>query len=169
MILLQRTICGLRASGCQPLPIILHCIKLFISVRVCHQRMMEVEVGHHSVLLTHCEGKFSAIGNQCTHYGAPLSKGKKGTHTAQILTFNHKTKACITLVGVLGVYLGAITGHTVRCPWHGACFNVHTGDLEEYPGIDSLPCHKVQEDFLLFFFAAMDKCCLFNLFSPPVG
>lgn len=39
---------------------------------------MEVEVGHHSVLLTHCEGKFSAIGNQCTHYGAPLSKGKRG-------------------------------------------------------------------------------------------
>uniref|UniRef100_H3DFC3 Apoptosis inducing factor mitochondria associated 5 n=1 Tax=Tetraodon nigroviridis TaxID=99883 RepID=H3DFC3_TETNG len=77
-------------------------------------QMMEVEVGHHSVLLTHCEGKFSAIGNQCTHYGAPLSKA------------------------------GAITGHTVRCPWHGACFNVHTGDLEEYPGIDSLPCHKVR-------------------------
>uniref|UniRef100_H2U0H0 Apoptosis inducing factor mitochondria associated 5 n=1 Tax=Takifugu rubripes TaxID=31033 RepID=H2U0H0_TAKRU len=77
-------------------------------------QMMEVEVGHHSVLLTHCEGKFSAIGNQCTHYGAPLSKGKRG--------------------------------HTVRCPWHGACFNVHTGDLEEYPGIDSLPCHKVHKD-----------------------
>lgn len=52
-------------------------------IRVCHQRMMEVEVGNHSMLLTHCEGKFSAIGNQCTHYGAPLSKGKRG-HTGQI-------------------------------------------------------------------------------------
>uniref|UniRef100_A0A3Q3WDG6 Rieske domain-containing protein n=1 Tax=Mola mola TaxID=94237 RepID=A0A3Q3WDG6_MOLML len=71
-----------------------------IMISVCHRRMMEVEVGHHSVLLTRCEGKYSAIGNQCTHYGAPLSKG-------------------------------AITGHTVRCPWHGACFNIHTGDLEE--------------------------------------
>ncbi|CAG08839.1 unnamed protein product, partial [Tetraodon nigroviridis] len=90
-------------------------------------RMMEVEVGHHSVLLTHCEGKFSAIGNQCTHYGAPLSKG-------------------------------AITGHTVRCPWHGACFNVHTGDLEEYPGIDSLPCHKVHGDRVWLF-------CTFAAFS----
>lgn len=39
--------------------------------------MMEVEVGHHTVLLARCEGKYSAIGNQCTHYGAPLSKGKK--------------------------------------------------------------------------------------------
>ncbi|CAJ1063748.1 apoptosis-inducing factor 3 [Xyrichtys novacula] len=76
-------------------------------------QMMEVEVGHHSVLLTRSEGRYSAIGNQCTHYGAPLSKG-------------------------------CIVGHTVRCPWHGACFNVHTGDLEEYPGMDCLPCHKVK-------------------------
>ncbi|XP_019952966.2 apoptosis-inducing factor 3 isoform X2 [Paralichthys olivaceus] len=76
-------------------------------------QMMEVEVGHHSVLLTRCEGKYSAIGNQCTHYGAPLSKG-------------------------------VISGHRVRCPWHGSCFNVHTGDLEECPGMDCLPCHKVK-------------------------
>ncbi|XP_054482363.1 apoptosis-inducing factor 3 [Anoplopoma fimbria] len=76
-------------------------------------QMMEVEVGHHSVLLTRSEGKYSAIGNQCTHYGAPLSKG-------------------------------VISGNTVRCPWHGACFNVHTGDLEEFPGMDCLPCHKVK-------------------------
>ncbi|XP_060942389.1 apoptosis-inducing factor 3-like [Limanda limanda] len=75
--------------------------------------MMEVEVGHHSVLLTRCEGRYSAIGNQCTHYGAPLSKG-------------------------------VISGHRVRCPWHGSCFNVHTGDLEECPGMDCLPCHKVK-------------------------
>ncbi|CAI5643207.1 unnamed protein product [Oreochromis niloticus] len=75
-------------------------------------QMMEVEVGHHGVLLTRSGGKYSAIGNQCTHYGAPLSKG-------------------------------FISGNRVRCPWHGSCFNVHTGDLEEYPGIDCLPCHKV--------------------------
>ncbi|XP_059207065.1 apoptosis-inducing factor 3 [Centropristis striata] len=76
-------------------------------------QMMEVEVGRHSVLLTRCEGKYSALGHQCTHYGAPLSKG-------------------------------VLSGHTVRCPWHGACFNAHTGDLEEYPGMDCLPCHKVK-------------------------
>uniref|UniRef100_A0A7N6A145 Rieske domain-containing protein n=1 Tax=Anabas testudineus TaxID=64144 RepID=A0A7N6A145_ANATE len=76
-------------------------------------QMMEVEVGHHTVLLARCQGKYSAIGNQCTHYGAPLSKG-------------------------------VISGNRVRCPWHGACFNVHTGDLEEYPGMDCLPSHKVK-------------------------
>lgn len=50
----------------------------------------------------------------------------------------------VTVRVCLGVCSGVITGQTVRCPWHGACFNIQTGDLEEYPGIDSLPCHKVQ-------------------------
>ncbi|XP_033905209.3 apoptosis-inducing factor 3-like isoform X2 [Acipenser ruthenus] len=39
---------------------------------------------------------------------------------------------------------GALSGSRVRCPWHGACFNIKTGDIEEYPGLDSLPCHKVK-------------------------
>uniref|UniRef100_A0A3Q2E6E2 Apoptosis inducing factor mitochondria associated 5 n=1 Tax=Cyprinodon variegatus TaxID=28743 RepID=A0A3Q2E6E2_CYPVA len=78
---------------------------------MCDVRMMEVDIGDHSVLLTRCNGKYSAIGNQCTHYGAPLSKG-------------------------------VLSGNKVRCPWHGSCFNAVTGDLEEFPGIDSLPCHK---------------------------
>ncbi|XP_077396835.1 apoptosis inducing factor mitochondria associated 4 isoform X1 [Festucalex cinctus] len=38
---------------------------------------------------------------------------------------------------------GALVGYRVRCPFHGACFNIKTGDIEEYPGLDSLPCHKV--------------------------
>uniref|UniRef100_A0A8C7NA82 Apoptosis inducing factor mitochondria associated 5 n=1 Tax=Oncorhynchus kisutch TaxID=8019 RepID=A0A8C7NA82_ONCKI len=81
-------------------------------IRLCVCRMMEVEVGRHNVLLVRSEGIYSAIGNQCTHYGAPLSKG-------------------------------VLSGHRVRCPWHGACFNIQTGDLEEYPGMDCLPCHTV--------------------------
>ncbi|KAJ0004003.1 hypothetical protein NQD34_010217 [Periophthalmus magnuspinnatus] len=76
-------------------------------------RMMEVEVGGYTVLLTRTGGRYSALENQCTHYGAPLSKG-------------------------------VISGTKVRCPWHGSCFNTHTGDIEEYPGMDSLPCHKVK-------------------------
>ncbi|XP_061072893.1 apoptosis inducing factor mitochondria associated 4 [Conger conger] len=75
-------------------------------------QMVEVEVGEQRVLLVRSEGEFSAVGNLCTHYGAPLSKG-------------------------------ALWGSRVRCPWHGACFNVKTGDIEEYPGLDSLACHKV--------------------------
>ncbi|XP_037939783.1 apoptosis-inducing factor 3-like [Teleopsis dalmanni] len=65
------------------------------------------------VLLIKQNGELSAVGNKCSHYGAPL-------HT-----------------GVLG------QGH-VRCPWHGACFNIKTGDIEDFPGLDSLPCFNVQ-------------------------
>ncbi|KAI3354313.1 hypothetical protein L3Q82_018843 [Scortum barcoo] len=39
---------------------------------------------------------------------------------------------------------GALVGNRVRCPFHGACFNVRTGDIEEYPGLDCLPTYKVK-------------------------
>ncbi|XP_069136571.1 apoptosis-inducing factor 3-like isoform X1 [Argopecten irradians] len=35
---------------------------------------------------------------------------------------------------------GAYCKGRVRCPWHGACFDVKTGDIEDYPGLDSV--HK---------------------------
>uniref|UniRef100_A0AAR2KKS7 Rieske domain-containing protein n=1 Tax=Pygocentrus nattereri TaxID=42514 RepID=A0AAR2KKS7_PYGNA len=76
-------------------------------------QMKEVEVNHHKIVLVRNEGKFSAVGGLCTHYGAPLIKG-------------------------------ALVGNRVRCPWHGACFNTTTGDIEEYPGLDSLPTYKVK-------------------------
>lgn len=38
---------------------------------------------------------------------------------------------------------GALGEGRVRCPWHGACFNIETGDIEDFPGQDSLPCFKV--------------------------
>lgn len=41
---------------------------------------------------------------------------------------------------------GALGDGRVRCPWHGACFNIKTGDIEDYPGLDSLPCYQVKVD-----------------------
>lgn len=38
---------------------------------------------------------------------------------------------------------GALGDGRIRCQWHGACFNLKTGDIEDFPGFDSLPCHKV--------------------------
>lgn len=38
---------------------------------------------------------------------------------------------------------GALGDGRVRCPWHGACFNTKTGDIEDFPGFDSLPCYQV--------------------------
>lgn len=37
---------------------------------------------------------------------------------------------------------GVLSRGRVRCPWHGACFSISTGDLEDFPGLDSL--HKFQ-------------------------
>ncbi|XP_039363944.1 apoptosis-inducing factor 3-like isoform X4 [Mauremys reevesii] len=39
---------------------------------------------------------------------------------------------------------GVLVGNRLRCPWHGACFNIRTGDIEEYPTLDCLPCFKVR-------------------------
>ncbi|CAG5044368.1 unnamed protein product [Parnassius apollo] len=38
---------------------------------------------------------------------------------------------------------GALGDGRVRCPWHGACFNLKSGDIEDFPGFDSLPCYQV--------------------------
>ncbi|XP_017069567.2 LOW QUALITY PROTEIN: apoptosis-inducing factor 3 [Drosophila eugracilis] len=38
---------------------------------------------------------------------------------------------------------GVLTRNRLGCPWHGACFNLKTGDIENFPGLDSLPCHQV--------------------------
>ncbi|CAK7272466.1 Apoptosis-inducing factor 1 [Sporothrix epigloea] len=67
------------------------------------------------VLLVNAAGTIQAIGPKCTHYGAPLVKG--------VLTSN-----------------GRIT-----CPWHGACFNARTGDVEDAPALDHLPTFRVVE------------------------
>ncbi|XP_053176639.1 apoptosis inducing factor mitochondria associated 4 [Scomber japonicus] len=77
------------------------------------QEMKEVSVGEQKVLLVRIQGQYSAVGSRCSHYSAPLIKGK-------------------------------LVGDKVRCPFHGACFNVRTGDIEEYPGLDSLPSYKVK-------------------------
>ncbi|KAM7399432.1 hypothetical protein PAMP_018705 [Pampus punctatissimus] len=54
---------------------------------------------------------------------------------------------------------GALVGDKVRCPFHGACFNVRTGDIEEYPGLDCLPHYKVKvEDGNVY--VSINKKCL---------
>ncbi|KAM5353588.1 hypothetical protein ACJ41O_000238 [Fusarium nematophilum] len=77
---------------------------------------VEVEgVENGKVLLVNAGGKVQALGSKCTHYGAPLVKG--------VLTSD-----------------GRLT-----CPWHGACFNAKTGDVEDAPALDHLPAFQLAE------------------------
>lgn len=99
--------------------------------------MKEVTVGDQKVLLVRSEGQYSAVGGRCSHYGAPLIKGKALSYVSAIYLSHF-------LSCMLSVNSGTLVGDRVRCPFHGACFNVRNGDIEEYPGLDSLPCYKVK-------------------------
>uniref|UniRef100_UPI00398F120F apoptosis inducing factor mitochondria associated 4 n=1 Tax=Pristiophorus japonicus TaxID=55135 RepID=UPI00398F120F len=38
---------------------------------------------------------------------------------------------------------GVLSNGRIRCPKHGACFNIKTGDIEEFPSLDCLQSFKV--------------------------
>ncbi|EPS30927.1 hypothetical protein PDE_05880 [Penicillium oxalicum 114-2] len=69
----------------------------------------EVEgISEGKVLVVKHDGQAHAMSPRCTHYGAPLKNGVVAPD-------------------------GRIT-----CPWHGACFNIKTGDVEDAPALDAL-------------------------------
>jgi nitrite reductase/ring-hydroxylating ferredoxin subunit len=67
------------------------------------------------VLLVNVGDKVHALSPKCTHFGAPLVRGV--LHADGRLT----------------------------CPWHGACFNVVTGDVEDAPALNSLTKFNIAE------------------------
>ncbi|KAF2743018.1 hypothetical protein M011DRAFT_481150 [Sporormia fimetaria CBS 119925] len=80
------------------------------------KKEVEVEgVEEGKVLLLKVQDKVHATSTKCTHYGAPLVKG--------VLTPE-----------------GRLT-----CPWHGACFNVATGNIEDAPAIDPISKYELIE------------------------
>ncbi|BGP18729.1 hypothetical protein JCM10213_009208 [Rhodosporidiobolus nylandii] len=79
------------------------------------------EDSENKILLSKVKGQVYATSGKCTHYGAPLAKG--------VLTAEGR----------------------LVCPWHGACFNVCTGDIEDAPGLNALQSFKVAvEDGSIF-------------------
>jgi len=71
-------------------------------------QLKEVDFESGKVLLSNIGGKIHATSAFCSHYGAPLAKG------------------------VL------VSSGRVTCPWHGACFNVSTGDIEDAPALAAI-------------------------------
>ncbi|KAJ4366447.1 Apoptosis-inducing factor 1 [Neocucurbitaria cava] len=80
------------------------------------KKEVEVEgVEGGKVLLLKIQDQVHATSANCTHYGAPLVKG--------VLTPE-----------------GRLT-----CAWHGACFKVSTGDVEDAPALDPISKYEVFE------------------------
>ncbi|KAF8623679.1 hypothetical protein AX17_007377 [Amanita inopinata Kibby_2008] len=77
-------------------------------------QMKEVDFEKGKVLLSRIGDKIHATSAFCTHYGAPLAKG--------VLTSDGR----------------------VVCPWHGACFNICNGDIEDAPAPAALHSFKAQ-------------------------
>ncbi|KAE9408369.1 hypothetical protein BT96DRAFT_962732 [Gymnopus androsaceus JB14] len=75
-------------------------------------QMKEVEFEQGKVLVSRLGDNYHATSAFCTHYGAPLAKG--------VLTADGR----------------------VVCPWHGACFNICSGDIEDAPAPSALHSFK---------------------------
>ena len=91
-------------------------LKGLTSIDLKNGQKQEVEVEgieEGKVLLAKVDGQIHALSSKCTHYGAPLAKGVLGED-------------------------GRLT-----CPWHGACFKVSTGDVEDAPALDPLAKFEV--------------------------
>jgi len=93
-------------------------LKGLTSIDLKNGQKQEVEVDGiegGKILLAKVKDEVHAMSANCTHYGAPLVKG-------------------------------VLTGEgRITCPWHGACFKVSTGDVEDAPALDPLAKFEVYE------------------------
>ncbi|KAG9083450.1 hypothetical protein FRC06_004528 [Ceratobasidium sp. 370] len=95
-------------------------------------QMKEVEFGEGKVLLLKLGDKVNATSAWCTHYGAPLVKGALMDDGPVIW---HNALAFLIIPDLLILPPG---------PWHGACFNVYIGDIEDTVAPNALHVFKAE-------------------------
>ncbi|KAG6333683.1 hypothetical protein ID866_5401, partial [Astraeus odoratus] len=94
--------------------------------------------GEGKVLVYRLGDSVHATSAHCTHYGAPLAKG--------VLTADGR----------------------VVCPWHGACFKICTGDIEDAPAPAALHSFKTHiTDGMVFVTADVSRTLKSNMARAP--
>uniref|UniRef100_A0A1I7V458 Rieske domain-containing protein n=1 Tax=Caenorhabditis tropicalis TaxID=1561998 RepID=A0A1I7V458_9PELO len=97
-----------------------------------------------------CDGDDSPIVEEVIGKLEDVKPGTKKTFEVRdrkILVINDAGKL-FAINGVCSHYNFSLENGTyakgrIRCPLHGACFNVRSGDIEDYPGFDSLHSYDV--------------------------
>ncbi|TKR77146.1 hypothetical protein L596_018168 [Steinernema carpocapsae] len=69
------------------------------------------------------------------------------------------------------MWWGHYANGKIRCPYHGACFDMNTGDIEDYPGLDCLPSFKTKiennEVFIVAHKDQLQSTSRIKLMCPP--
>lgn len=78
--------------------------------------------------------------------GVPLA-GRVGDDAVLVTRLAGRCHAVGALCSHYGGPLadGLVEGHTVRCPWHHAAFDLRTGEVERGPALAPLACYEVEE------------------------
>lgn len=80
------------------------------------------------------KGDFHALAPRCTYVASNNINIKQRYNVDDFLCQCRHYKAPL--------HKGILYENTVTCPWHAACFNVETGDIEDGPVLDALPTYK---------------------------
>ena len=88
----------------------------------------------------------AGVASDTLQEGVPLA-GRVGDEAVLVTRLDGRCHAigatCTHYGGPLAE--GLVVGHTVRCPWHHAAFDLRTGAVDRPPALSSLPCWNVEE------------------------
>jgi NADPH-dependent 2,4-dienoyl-CoA reductase/sulfur reductase-like enzyme/nitrite reductase/ring-hydroxylating ferredoxin subunit len=95
--------------------------------------------------MTHKEATVAGVGELKDGEMKKVSLGGTDILLARVKGKYHAVGAHCTHYGAPLVE-GVVSNERIICPWHHACFNAASGDVEEPPALDSLPCYEVRAE-----------------------